>query len=44
MCVAIFKMKNNDLQQYSETQQSILYALYGLCTYTAVSQTLCHVS
>ena len=38
--MAIFKLKNDNPRQYSETWQSITYALYGLCYYTAISPTL----
>ncbi|CAF5224760.1 unnamed protein product, partial [Rotaria magnacalcarata] len=41
LCVAIFKLKNGDPRQYSETWQSITCALHGLCYYTTVSPTLC---
>ncbi|CAF4617426.1 unnamed protein product [Rotaria socialis] len=41
LCVSIFKLKNGDPRQYSETWQSITCALHGLCCYTTVSPTLC---
>ncbi|CAF3836217.1 unnamed protein product [Rotaria magnacalcarata] len=41
LCVAIFKLKNGDPRQYSETWQSITCALHGLCCYTTVPPTLC---